>query len=330
MTNLIFMNILITGGAGFIGSHLTKFHLSKNDDVTVIDNFITGNKKNLSFDGVYPERIRRTQDLNKNNLKIIEADIIDFNFSDLPSFDIIYDLASPASPKDFKNLSIEILKANSLGLINILDFFVKSNSKTLVFASTSEVYGDPEEHPQKESYFGHVNPVGLRSCYDEGKRFAEALLMSYFRRFNEDIRIARIFNTYGPFMKKDDGRVVSNFVNQAINNQPFTVYGDGSQTRSLCYVSDMVEGLFLLATTNNCVGEIINIGNPNEKTILEIADIIKKLTQSRSEIVYNTIGQDDPKRRCPDITKAKELLNWQPKIGLEEGLKKTIKYFQEL
>lgn len=312
------MKVLITGGAGFIGSHLTKFHLNKNDQVTVIDNFITGSKKNLE------------SEKNNQNLTVIEADITNFDFSCLPSFDIIYDLASPASPKDFQQLSIEILKTNSLGLINILDFFIKSNSKTLVFASTSEVYGDPEEHPQKENYFGHVNPVGLRSCYDEGKRFAEALMMSYFRRFNKDIRIARIFNTYGPYMKKNDGRVVSNFVNQAIDNQPLTIYGNGSQTRSFCYVSDMVEGLYLLATTPKLAGEIINIGNQNEKTILEIADIVKKLIQSRSKIVYKTIGQDDPKRRCPDITKAKKLLNWQPKVGLEQGLKQTIEYFKNL
>jgi len=319
------MKILITGGAGFIGSHLTKFHLAKNDNITVIDNFITGNKKNLPSDS---EGLGRK--VINNNLKIIKADIINFNFSDLPGFDIIYDLASPASPKDFQQLSIEILKVNSLGLINILDFFIKSNSKILVFSSTSEVYGDPSKHPQKESYFGHVNPVGLRSCYDEGKRFAEALMMSYFRRFNKDIRIARIFNTYGPFMKKNDGRVVSNFINQAIEKKPLTIYGQGKQTRSFCYVSDMVEGLYLLATTPKLAGEIINIGNQNEKTILEIADIIKKLTQSLSEIAYKTIGQDDPKRRCPDITKAKKLLNWQPKIELEEGLKQTIEYFKNL
>ncbi len=316
------MNILITGGAGFIGSHLTKFHLAKNDEVIVIDNFVTGNKKNLSFDFA--------QDLNKNKLKIIEEDIVNFNFSNLPSFDIVYDLASPASPKDFQLLSVEILKANSVGLINILDFFVRSKSAVLVFSSTSEVYGDPSEHPQKESYFGNVNPIGLRSCYDEGKRFAEALMMSYVRRFNKDIRIARIFNTYGPFMKKDDGRVVSNLVNQAIEGKPLTIYGQGKQTRSFCYVSDMVEGLYIFATTPKLAGEVINIGNQNEKTILEIADTIKKLTQSQSEIVYKTIGQDDPRRRCPDITKAKKLLNWQPKIGLEEGLKQTIKYFQNL
>ena len=248
----------------------------------------------------------------------------------MPGFDIIYDLASPASPKDFQQLSIEILKVNSLGLINILDFFIKSNSKILVFSSTSEVYGDPSKHPQKESYFGHVNPVGIRSCYDEGKRFAEALMMAYFRKYKKDVRIARIFNTYGPFMKKDDGRVISNFINQALVIRPMTIYGLGEQTRSFCYVSDMVEGLYLLATTPKQAGEIINIGNQNEKTILEIADIIKKLTQSRSEIIYKTIGQDDPKRRCPDITKAKKLLNWQPKINFEEGLEKTIEYFRNI
>ena len=312
------MKILITGGAGFIGSHLSKFHLAKKDGVTVIDSFITGTKNNLKSEA------------NNKNLRIIEADIVNFDFSGLPSFDLIYDLASPASPKDFKNFSVEILKANSLGLINILDFFIKSNSKTLVFSSTSEVYGDPLEHPQSETYFGNVNPNGPRSCYDEGKRFAEALMMAYFNKYQKDIRIARIFNTYGPFMKKGDGRVVSNFVNQAINNQPLTVYGEGSQTRSLCFVSDMVEGLYLLANTPKLAGEIINIGNPNEKTILEIADIIKKLTQSQSEIVHKTIGQDDPKRRCPDITKAGELLGWQPKISLEQGLKQTIEYFKNL
>jgi len=309
------MRILITGGAGFIGSHLTKFHLSKNDDVTVIDNFVTGNRMNIPP---------------ANNLKIIEADITNYKFSNLPTFDIIYDLASPASPRDFKNLSLEILKTNSVGLINLLDFFVKSNSGTFIFSSTSEIYGDPLEHPQKETYFGNVNSVGLRSCYDEGKRFAEALMMAYQRRFKSNIRIARIFNTYGPNMQKEDGRVVSNLVNQAISNQPLTIYGNGKQTRSLCYVSDMIEGLYSLATTKNISGEIINIGNPNEKTIIEIADIIKKLVGSKSEIVFKEIGADDPKRRCPDITKAKKILSWEPKVGLKEGLLKTISYFRKI
>ena len=306
------MNILITGGAGFIGSHLTKFHLSKNDEVTVIDNFVTRNKKNLLSDS--------------ESLKIVEADITNYNFSNLPTFDIIYDLASPASPKDFKSLSIEILKTNSLGLINILDFFVKSNSKTLVFSSTSEVYGDPLEHPQKESYFGHVNPVGPRSCYDEGKRFAEALMMAYFRKNNKDIRIARVFNTYGPFMKKDDGRVVSNFINQALNHEPLTIYGNGAQTRSFCYISDMVEGLYRLAMSD--INEPVNLGNPDEKTIIEFAKIIIKLTNTKSKIEFKQLPEDDPKTRRPDISKAKKLLKWEPKISLEDGLKRTIGYFR--
>jgi nucleoside-diphosphate-sugar epimerase len=312
------MKVLITGGAGFIGSHLTKLHLNKNDDVTVVDNFITGNKKNLE------------SEKNNKNLEIIEADIVNFDFSSFPAFDIIYDLASPASPKDFQSLSVEILKTNSLGLINILDFFIKSNSGTLVFSSTSEVYGDPMEHPQKESYFGHVNPVGLRSSYDEGKRFAEALTMAYFRRYKKNIRIARIFNTYGPYMKKDDGRVVSNLINQALENKPLTVFGKGAQTRSFTYISDMVNGLYLLATVSKLAGEIVNLGNPEEKTVLEIAGIIKKLTLSKSQITHKSIDVDDPKRRCPDINKAHRLLGWQPKVTLENGLKETIKYFKNL
>lgn len=310
------MNILITGGAGFIGSHLTKYFLNKNDFVTVIDNLVTGNKNNLPLDS--------------KNLNLIEADITNYDFSALPKFDLVYDLASPASPKDFIKLSLEILKVNSLGLMNVLDFFNKSQSKTLVFSSTSEVYGDPLEHPQCETYFGNVNPNGIRSCYDEGKRFAEATLFAYQRRFNLDIRIARIFNTYGPNMDKNDGRIVSNFVNQAIANQPITVYGDGKQTRSYCYISDMVQGLVNFGVMDNLEKEIINIGNSEEKTVLEIAEIIKKLTQSKSRIVFDPICPDDPKKRCPDLTKAKKLLNWNPKVNLEVGLKYTIEYFKSI
>lgn len=312
------MNILITGGAGFIGSHLTKYFLNKSDSVTVIDNFVTGNKNNLSS---------KSGDL---KLKIIEADITDYDFSNLPQFDIVYDLASPASPKDFVNLSVEILKANSVGLMNLLDFFIKSKSKSFVFASTSEIYGDPLEHPQCESYFGNVNSTGIRSCYDEGKRFAEAALFAYQKRFNLDIRIARIFNTYGPYMDKNDGRVISNFVNQAITNQPITIYGDGKQTRSCCYISDMVKGLVKLGTLDNLSKQVINIGSPEEKTVEEIAKLVKMLTNSDSKIEYKPIGQDDPKKRCPNINKAKRLLNWQPETNLEKGLKLTIEYFKSI
>lgn len=312
------MNILITGGAGFIGSHLVKYYLKNNYSVVVIDNYITGSKNNLK------------EVVANKNLKIIEADLIDFDFSSLPQFDIVYDLASPASPAIFEKLAFEIFKVNSIGLINLLDFFVRSKSKTFVFTSTSEVYGDSKVDPQPETYFGNVHTTGPRSAYDEGKRFAEAVISAYIRKHNIDARIARIFNTYGPFMNKEDGRFISNFINQAINNQQLTIYGDGTQTRSSCYVTDMVSGLVSLGETDNLKGKIINIGNPDERKVIEVAQLIKKLTNSDSKIVFRPINEDDPKKRCPDITKAKNLLNWQPKIDLEEGLKKTIEYFKNL
>lgn len=312
------MKILIAGGAGFIGSHLTKYYLKNNHSVTVIDNFITGSKYNLKTV------------INHKLLRLIEVDLIDFDYQDLPRFDIIYDLASPASPAIFEKFSLKIIKVNSLGLIKLLDFFVKSKSKTFIFASTSEVYGDPLVNPQPESYFGNVHTTGWRSPYDEGKRFAEAIIFAYLRKYKIDVRIARIFNTYGPFMNKNDGRFISNFINQALNNKPITIYGDGTQTRSACYISDMISGLVKLGETKNLKGEIINLGNPDERKIIDIAMLIKKMIKSKSKISFLPIGEDDPKKRCPETTKAKKLLNWKPKINLNQGLKLTIEYFKNI
>ncbi len=310
--------ILIAGGAGFIGSHLSRHYLGLESEVWVIDNLITGSRTNVA-------------DLENNpNFHFIESDIADYEYSSLPRFDIVYDLASPASPVLFEKIPLEILKTNSFGLMKLLDFVKKSHSKIMVFASTSEVYGDPQVSPQQEDYFGNVNSYGPRSCYDEGKRFAEATIYSYVNKYDLDVRIARIFNTYGPNMNKADGRVISNFINQALKNEPLTVYGDGTQTRSCCYVSDMVNGFYLLGTKENLKGSVVNLGNPDERKIIDIANLIKKLVKSNSEISFLPIGQDDPKRRCPDITKAKQLLGWSPKINLESGLEKTINYFKSL
>lgn len=310
------MNILITGGAGFIGSHLVKLHLNKGDNVFVVDNLITGNINNLN-------------DTHKEKLTFINKDVVTYNLKDLPSIDFSYALASPASPIQYKKYKIETMLANSLGTYHLLELLKNRGCKRMVLASTSEVYGDPLEHPQKETYFGNVNPIGERSCYDEAKRYAEALAMSYFQSFNLDIRIARIFNTYGPNMELNDGRVVSNFIIQALKNDDITIYGNGLQTRSFCYVSDLVSGLYKLQTTQNLNGQVINLGNPEEKTVSELALLIKNLTNSSSKITYNEIGGDDPKKRKPDITKATEKLNFQPIVSLNEGLAKTIPYFKE-
>lgn len=310
------MNILITGGAGFIGSHLVKLHLNKGDNVFVVDNLITGNINNLN-------------DTHKEKLTFINKDVVTYNLKDLPSIDFSYALASPASPIQYKKYKIETMLANSLGTYHLLELLKNRGCKRMVLASTSEVYGDPLEHPQKETYFGNVNPIGERSCYDEAKRYAEALAMSYFQSFNLDIRIARIFNTYGPNMELNDGRVVSNFIIQALKNDDITIYGNGLQTRSFCYVSDLVSGLYKLQTTQNLSGQVINLGNPEEKTVSELALLIKNLTNSSSKITYNEIGGDDPKKRKPDITKATEKLNFQPTVSLNEGLAKTIPYFKE-
>lgn len=310
------MNILITGGAGFIGSHLTKSYADEGHHVYVVDNLITGNKRNI-------------EDISAELVTFIEQDVAVYDLLEVPPVDIAYNLASPASPIQYKKHPVETLRANAEGSYRLLEFARAGNAKRVVLASTSEVYGDPLEHPQKETYWGNVNSAGERSCYDEAKRYAEAITTTYHMKYSTPVRIARIFNTYGPNMEHNDGRVVSNFITQAIANNPITIYGDGSQTRSFCYVSDMVKGLRALGETDGIDGEIINIGNPNEKTVKELAEIIKEMTGSDSEITLNPIGADDPKKRKPDITKAEKLLGWKPEVVLEDGLTKTIEYFKQ-
>jgi nucleoside-diphosphate-sugar epimerase len=312
--------VLVAGGAGFIGTHLCKSLLAKDYKVICVDNLVTGDKSNIA------------PLLNNENFSFLEKDITK-PLGNVQA-DYIFHLASPASPnkkspKSYINLPLETLLANSLGTYYLLELAKKVGAKFL-YASTSEVYGDPKVSPQTEDYFGNVNPIGVRSVYDESKRFSEAITMSYVRSAHLDARIIRIFNTYGPLMQKDDGRVVSNFVVQALMNQPLTVYGDGKQTRSICFVDDMVLGIEQALFSDKTKGEVINLGNPNEKTILELAEIIKKITGSSSQVSFEPLPEDDPKVRNPDISKAKKLLNWEPKVGIEEGLTKTIQYFKEI
>ncbi|MGA2911187.1 MAG: UDP-glucuronic acid decarboxylase family protein [Candidatus Levyibacteriota bacterium] len=312
--------VLVAGGAGFIGSHLCKSLLAKNYKVICIDNLVTGDKSNIA------------PLLNNENFSFLEKDIT--KPLENVQADFIFHLASPASPnkkspKSYINLPLETLLANSLGTYYLLELAKKVGAKFL-YASTSEVYGDPKVSPQTEDYFGNVNPNGVRSVYDESKRFGEAITMSYVRSANLDARIIRIFNTYGPSMQKDDGRVISNFAVQALANQPLTVYGDGKQTRSICFVDDMVLGIEQALFTQNTKGEVINLGNPNEKTILELAEIIKRIAKSSSQVSFEPLPEDDPKIRKPDISKAKKLLDWEPKVNIEEGLTKTIQYFKEI
>lgn len=313
--------VLVAGGAGFIGYHLCKSLLNDNYNVICLDNFLTSDKSNL-------------KDLVKDSkFTFLECDITR-SIQNLPQLDYIFHLASPASPnkksaRSYINFPIETLLANSLGTYNLLELARKFNSKFL-FASSSEVYGDPSVSPQREDYFGNVNPNGIRSVYDEGKRFGEAITFGYLRKYDLDVRIIRIFNTYGPVMSVDDGRVVSNFINQAIRNKPITVYGKGNQTRSLCYVADMVSGIKLAMFTSSTKGEVFNLGNPDERNILDIAIIIKNLTGSISEITFEDLPIDDPKTRKPDVSYAKEVLGWEPKVKTEEGLKKTIEYFKSI
>lgn len=310
------MNILITGGSGFIGSHLSQHYAEKNHHVYVIDNLLTGNKNNL-------------KNISPQSITFFEKDLLDFDMSTLPHIDICFHLASPASPIQYKKHPVETMRVNAEGTYKILEFCKAKHCDRMVFTSTSEIYGDPLEHPQKESYWGNVNTLGDRSCYDEAKRYAESLCMTYHTRFDIDVRIARIFNTYGPQMELHDGRVVSNFVLQALQNEPITIYGDGTQTRSFCYVADMVRGLAILGEKEDIEGEVINLGNPDEKTVLELAEIIKDMTDSTSEIHHEPIGQDDPKKRKPDITKAQALLAWKPEVPLQKGLLSTITYFEK-
>jgi len=311
------MRILVTGGAGFIGSHLCKFLLSQGNEVICLDNFFTGKKRNILH-------------LLKNpKFHIIPHDITDTQIrldQKIPhGVDQIYNLACPASPVHYQFDPIETIKANTIGVINILEF-ARLNGARVLQASTSEIYGDPLEHPQKESYKGNVNTLGPRSCYDEGKRVAETLFMDYHRTYGLPIRIARIFNTYGPNMDKNDGRVVSNFIIQALENRPITIYGDGNQTRSFCYVDDLIKALYILMNQNVSIGPI-NLGNPGEFTINQLAKKVLELTNSKSNIIYKELPQDDPVQRKPDINLAKEILNWKPLINLDQGLSKTIHYF---
>jgi dTDP-glucose 4,6-dehydratase len=305
--------VLITGGAGFIGSHLAEYFLEKDFKVVVIDNLVTGDLKN----------IRHL--INEPDFEFIKHDItkpIKFDYK----IDYVLHFASPASPVDYLNLPIQTLKAGALGTYVCLGIAL-AHKAVFMLASTSEVYGDPLVHPQSENYWGNVNPVGPRGVYDEAKRYAEAITMAYHRYHKIDTKIVRIFNTYGERMRLNDGRVVPNFISQALKNKPITVYGDGSQTRSFCYISDLVEGIYKVLFSN--LNTPVNIGNPEEKTILEFAKIIKELTNSKSKIVFKKLPEDDPKVRKPDITLIKTKLKWEPKVSLREGLSRTIEWFKK-
>jgi UDP-glucuronate decarboxylase len=306
--------ILITGGAGFLGSHLCERLLTEGNDIACLDNFYTGNKDNVAHL------------LGDPHFEIIRHDIINPVYLEV---DEIYNLACPASPVHYQLNPIKTIKTNVIGVINILGIAKRAKAKVLQ-ASTSEIYGDPEVHPQNESYWGKVNPIGIRSCYDEGKRAAECLMMDYRRQNDVNTKIARIFNTYGPRMAINDGRVVSNFIIQALQGNDITVYGDGAHTRSFCYVEDMVDGLILMMNSTDDFYGPVNLGNPGEFTILQLAKLIIKLTKSKSKVQFQPLPADDPKQRKPDITLAKKKLGWTPRIDLEEGLISTIEYFRDV
>lgn len=303
--------ILITGGAGFIGSHLCERLLNEGNDVICLDNFFTGSKDN----------IRHL--LDNNRFELVRHDVTKEYYAEV---DQIYNMACPASPPHYQYNPIKTIKTSVLGVTNMLGL-AKRCRATILQASTSEVYGNPLVHPQTEDYWGNVNPIGIRSCYDEGKRCAETLMMDYHRQNNVDTRIIRIFNTYGPNMDPNDGRVVSNFIVQALQNKDITMYGDGTQTRSFCYVSDLVDGIVKMMNNEQKFIGPVNIGNPSERTVYDLAELIIKLTNSNSKIKFAPLPQDDPLQRKPDISLAKKELGWEPKVDIEEGLLKTIEYF---
>lgn len=307
--------ILITGGAGFIGSHLCDRLIAEGNDVICLDNYFTGSKDN----------VRHL--IGNDHFELVRHDVVEPYLAEV---DQIFNLACPASPPHYQYNPIKTMKTSVMGAINMLGLAKRVNARILQ-ASTSEVYGDPAIHPQVETYWGNVNPIGLRSCYDEGKRCAETMCMDYYRRHGVKVKIIRIFNTYGPRMNPDDGRVVSNFIVQALKNEPITIYGDGNQTRSFQYVDDLIEAMVRMMATADDVTGPVNTGNPGEFTMLELARKVIDLTGSRSQIVYRPLPSDDPKQRKPDITRAGQLLDgWRPVITLEEGLKKTIPYFEQL
>ena len=312
---LLAMNCLVTGGAGFVGSHLCEKLLAEKHRVICVDNLFTGSMKNI-------EHLLKNKNFVFKNHDIIAPLFVE------EKIDQIYNLACPASPIHYQKNPVRTIKANTIGVINMLGLARKHNARILQ-ASTSEVYGDPEVHPQIESYRGNVNPIGPRACYDEGKRCAETLFFDYHRMHGMEIKVIRIFNTYGPRMAFDDGRVVSNFVLQALRGEDITIYGDGSQTRSFCYVDDLVSGMIKMMNSGAEFYGPVNLGNPDEYTVKELAEKIVSLTNSKSKIVYKDLPEDDPKKRCPDISLAKKMLNWEPTINVDEGLRKTIANFKQ-
>ncbi len=307
------MRVLITGVAGFIGSHLAERFLEEDFYVIGMDNFLTGSPDNIA------------NLFEKKNFRFIHYNVVNYIYVEGP-VDLVVHLACPASPVDYMNHPIHTMKVDSLGTLNTLGF-AKLKGSRYVFASSSEVYGSAQVHPQPEDYWGYVNPVGPRSVYDEAKRFSEALCMAYHREHGLDVRIARIFNTYGPRMRRGDGRVIPTFVERALKGEPLPIYGDGSQTRSFCYIDDLVEGLFRLSVREGLAGTVVNLGNPEEVSILELAQKVIELSESSSKIEFLPPRDDDPPRRCPDISRAKSLMGWFPQISLEDGLKITFRWF---